>query len=142
MREFLPWCVAGFLLAVAAVHAQGDGSLQGTWIAVAAQRDGKAADDVKGHVVQFTGDRFEISLKGKSLYQGKYEVNAAKTPATIDFIHMEGKLAGRRWLGIFEVSKDTLKICDNAPNIDGTRPEKFAATAGSGHVFVTLKREK
>jgi hypothetical protein len=37
--------------------------LQGTWTATKAERDGKAADDVVGHRLSFTGNRFQIQSK-------------------------------------------------------------------------------
>ena len=43
--------------------------LQGTWTAAKAERDGKAADEVVGHRLTFTGNSFQIQSKdGKSLY--------------------------------------------------------------------------
>ena len=42
-------------------------TLEGTWTATKAERDGKAADDVVGHRLSFAGDRFQrqIRLCGK-----------------------------------------------------------------------------
>ena len=38
-------------------------SLQGAWTATQAERDGKAADDVVGHRLSFSGNRFQIRSK-------------------------------------------------------------------------------
>jgi len=117
-------------------------TLQGTWLATAAERDGKAADDVKGHVLTFKGDKFVIKLKDKVLFEGTFSIDAGKKPATIDFKHTDGKLKGKTWKGIYQVDGDALKTCDNAPDLDKDRPTEFKAPAKSGYVAITFKREK
>ena len=50
--------------------------LQGTWTATKAERDGKAADDVVGDRLSFTGNGFQIRSKdGKPLYEGTFRVD-------------------------------------------------------------------
>ena len=63
-------------------------------------------------------------------------------PAAIDFAHTEGALKGKAWKGIYALDGDTLRVCDNAPNLDKDRPVAFEARSGSGHVLVTFKRAK
>jgi uncharacterized protein (TIGR03067 family) len=117
--------------------------LQGTWTATKAQRDGKTAADVVGHRLSFAGKRFRIQAKdGKPLYEGSFRVNANAKPATIDFEHEEGVLAGKTWKGIYALDGDKLKTCDNAPNLDKGRPRVFEAKAGSGHVLITFMRAR
>jgi uncharacterized protein (TIGR03067 family) len=56
-------------------------NLQGTWIATKAQRDGKAASDVVGHRLSFTGSGFQIRPKDdKPLYAGTVQVDLNVTP--------------------------------------------------------------
>jgi uncharacterized protein (TIGR03067 family) len=118
-------------------------NLQGTWVAAAANRDGKADTDVVGHRLSFTGNRFVIqSSKGQWLYAGTVRVDATAKPAAVDFEHAEGALSGRAWKGIYSVEGDTLRICDNAENPDRDRPTAFEAKAGSGYVLVTFTRAK
>jgi hypothetical protein len=55
--------------------------LQGTWLATKAERDGKAADDVVGHRLSFTGNRFQIRSKdGQPLYEGYSDWMRASSP--------------------------------------------------------------
>ena len=62
--------------------------LQGAWTAIQAERDGKAADDVVGHRLSFTGNRFQIQSKGaRLLYTGTVRVDPSAKPAAIDFEH-------------------------------------------------------
>jgi uncharacterized protein (TIGR03067 family) len=117
--------------------------LQGSWTATKAEQDGKAADDVVGHRLSFTANRFQIQSKdNKPLYAGTVRVDPRPKPAAIDFEHTEGSLKGKRWKGIYALDGETLKICDNAPNLDKGRPSAFEAKSGSGYVFITFNRAK
>jgi uncharacterized protein (TIGR03067 family) len=117
--------------------------LQGTWTATQAERDGKPAEDVLGHRLSVTGGRFQIrSRDGKALHAGTFRLNASAKPATIDFAHAEGDLKGKAWKGIYALDGDTLKICDNAPNMEKARPTALEAKSGSGYVLVTFTRVK
>lgn len=122
----------------AAVH-----ELQGTWSATSAEREGGRADDVVGHRLAFTGNRFEIlSRDGKPLFEGTFRTNTSTSPAAIDFQHTGGTVKGTTWKGIYVLDGETLRICDNAPDPDKPRPAAFEAKAGSGHVFITFRRAK
>jgi uncharacterized protein (TIGR03067 family) len=117
--------------------------LQSVWTATQAERDGKAADDVVGNRLSFTGNRFQIqSRDGKTLYSGTVRLDPSAKPAAIDFAHTAGPLKGKAWQGIYTLDGETLKVCDNAPNLDKGRPAAFEATSGSGHVLITFKRAK
>jgi uncharacterized protein (TIGR03067 family) len=118
-------------------------ALQGRWVVTAAERDGKPAEDIKGHQVVFDGDRFTITTKdGKLDYQGTYRLDGSSKPNAIDFMHTLEPLKGKKWLGILQREGDTLKICDNAPNPEKPRPESFTTKPASGYVSVTLQRKK
>jgi uncharacterized protein (TIGR03067 family) len=117
--------------------------LQGTWTATQAERDGRAADDVVGHRLSLTGNRFQIQSKdGKPLYAGTVRVDPSAKPAAIDFEHTDGALKGKAWKGIYALDGDTLTICDNAPNLNKGRPAAFEAKSGSGYVLITFERAK
>ena len=139
------WLILGTGLVPAFAHSAEDAQkkLQGTWAATKAERDGKAADDVVGHRLSFTVNRFQIRSKdGKTLYEGTFRVDAKTKPAAIDFEHTQGDLKGKSWKGIYALDGDTLTTCDNAPDLDKGRPAAFEAKAGSGHVLITFKRAK
>ena len=137
------WLILGTGLALAYAQPAEDAQkqLQGTWTATQAKRDGHAADDVVGHRLAFTDHRFQIqSEDGKPLYAGIVRVDPSTKPAAIDYEHTEGVLKGKVWQGINALDGDTLKICDNASNLDKGRPVAFEATSGSGYVLITFKR--
>jgi uncharacterized protein (TIGR03067 family) len=134
---------AGLVPAFADTAEQAQKQLQGTWTAAKAERDGKAAEDVVGHQLSFTGDRFRIRSKdGKLLYEGTFRLDPGKKPATFDFEHTEGALKGKAWKGIYALDGDTLTTCDNGPDPDKGRPAAFEAKTGSGHIVITFKRAK
>ena len=131
----------GLVLSFAQGAEEAQKKLQGAWTATKAERDGKAADDVVGNRLSFTGNRFLIQSKdGKSLYKGTVRLNASTKPAAIDFEHTEGTLKEKAWKGIYALDGDTLTICDNAPNLDKGRPAAFEAKSGSGYVLITFTR--
>jgi uncharacterized protein (TIGR03067 family) len=117
--------------------------LQGTWTTAKAERDGKPAEDVVGHRLAVTGDRFEIRSKdGKLLYAGTFRLDPSAKPAAFDFKHTEGSLKGTVWKGIYALDGDTLTTCDNGPNPDKGRPTAFEAKSGSGYILITFRRAK
>jgi uncharacterized protein (TIGR03067 family) len=133
----------GLVLAFAQPAEDAQKPLQGTWTATQAARDGQAADDVVGHRLSLTGNRFQIqSEDGQPLYAGTVWVDPSAKPAAIDFEHTEGVLKGKAWQGIYALDGDTLTVCDNAPDLDQGRPTAFEATRGSGYVLITFTRTK
>jgi uncharacterized protein (TIGR03067 family) len=131
----------GLMLAFAQPAEDAQKTLQGTWTATTAARDGQAADDVVGHRLSFTANRFQIqSEDGKSLYAGTVRVDPSATPAAIDVEHTERALKGKAWQGVYALDGDTLTVCDNAPNLDKGRPIVFEAMSGSGYVLITFTR--
>jgi uncharacterized protein (TIGR03067 family) len=149
MMRWMPWALCWLILGTGLVPAFADPAeeaqkkLQGTWTATKAERDGKAAEDVVGHRLSFTGNRFQIRSKdGKLLDEGIFRVDPSTKPAAIDFENTEGALKGKVWKGIYALDGDTLTTCDNAPNPDKGRPAAFEAKAGSGHIAITFKLAK
>lgn len=135
---FLLLAVSPFMLGVQSMAQKSD--LEGGWTAVAAERDGAPADELVGHRIEFTGDRFRISKDGTVIFGGRVAAAPEKVPATIDFTNEEGQAKGQSWQGIFKIEKDTLTICDNAPDTTAARPGDFAAPKGSGYVCLQFGR--
>src|SRR5262249_46352814 len=117
--------------------------LQGAWTATKAERDGKAADDVVGHRLSLTGNRFELQSKdGKSLYAGTVRLDPSAKPAAIDFEHTEGALKGKVWKGLGARAGHSVTPCDNGPAGDRGGPAAFEAKSGSGYILITFQRAK
>ena len=75
--------------------------LQGTWQAVAAERNGAPAPDLVGHRLAFTKDRFQITRDGTVLYGGTYTDDPPAQPARIAFHQEEGATLRGEWRGIY-----------------------------------------
>lgn len=127
-------------MGIAAAHAQSTAKLEGAWIVVSADREGKKADDLKGHRLTFDANTFRVELEGRLLFKGTFTIDPAARPARVDFHHTEGELTGTRWLGVYRLRGDTLRIADNAVNPSRPRPTQLACTPGSGCVLLSFKR--
>ena len=130
------------LAVIGALPAEATQRLQGSWDATNAERDGKAAGELVGHRLTFTGSKFLIRSKsGKRLYAGTARTSSNVRPAAIDFTHQEGDLKGKVWKGIYALDRNKLIICDNAPDLEKVRPASFDG-CGSGYVLVTFERRR
>jgi uncharacterized protein (TIGR03067 family) len=127
----------------AEAQGQSAGKLGGAWTVVSAEREGKPADELRGHTLTFTRETFVIhAADGKVLYRGTYTVDPARQPARIDFRHTEGELKDRTWLGIYALDGDRLTITDNAVDVTRRRPMRLATGPGSGHVLLVFERTR
>ena len=100
--------VVAYGLAFAQPAEDNQKKLQGTWTSTKAERDGKAADDVVGHRLSLTGNRFQIqSEDGKPLYAGTVRVDPSAKPAAIDFEHTG---SGEGVAGDLALDGDTLSV--------------------------------
>lgn len=119
--------------------------LQGTWLLVSAERDGKkvSEDDVKNVTLVVSGNKFKF-LKGAEVgtaSEGTFKVDATKKPKTTESTADAGPDKGKKFLGIYEIeSADLHKVCFAPPGKD--RPTEFASKAGSGNILQVWKREK
>jgi len=132
--------VLAALLAPGAFAQQEGGNIQGAWIVVSSERDGKPSAEVAGHRLTFSGDAFAIQLENRTLYKGTYSVEPGRKPAQIDFRHTEGDTKGKTWKGIYRLEGETLRICDNAPDMAKPRPAQFSTKPGSGAICIVFKR--
>src|SRR5215470_16174326 len=133
----------GLVAALArAAPAQDARALAGWWTVESAQRDGRAAADLKGHRLEIQGNAFRIEGNGRTLYAGTFAVSPAHKPPRIDFRHTAGAAKGQTWRGIYHLRGATLEICDNAADLRAPRPTTFTTAPGSGRVFLVFKREK
>ena len=113
--------------------------LQGTWQAVAAERDGAPAPDLVGHRLAFTKDRFQITREGKLLYGGTYTDDPSAQPTRIAFHQEEGATRRGEWRGIYRFDADRLEIIDNADDMTKPPPTRFITEPGSGYVLVRFE---
>ena len=138
LKIHFPAMALGFLV-VASAYAQDkkDDKLDGKWLVVSVERDGKADDALKGGVRVIAGDKYTLSDKNGKATPGTFKIDASKKPKTIDMMPAEGQYKGKTLLGIYEVDGQSLKICFAEPGKD--RPTEFAS---KGAVLAIHKREK
>jgi uncharacterized protein (TIGR03067 family) len=115
--------------------------LQGTWRVSLANRNGEDADYLTGLRLVFLNDRFLIQgEKGDVLFRGRYQVNASADPPHIDFVHQRDALHGTTWKGAYRITRNCLRICDNAHAAGGARPSERQALPGLGKLLIILRR--
>ena len=138
---YLAFCLSLGLVAEAwaADPAADPAKLQGTWQAVAAERNGAPAPDVVGHRLVFTKDRFQITREGKLLYSGTYAADASVQPARINFRQEEGSTLRGEWKGIYRFEAGRLEIIDNAVDMSKPAPTQFVTAPGSGYVLLRFE---
>jgi len=115
--------------------------LQGTWNIVTLEMDGSKmdADAFTGSKIIVKGARFTTVAMGAT-YEGRLKLDLTKTPKTIDLLFTEGPEKGNTSLAIYELNRDTWRMCLTLRG--DQRPSKFATAPGSGLALETLRREK
>jgi uncharacterized protein (TIGR03067 family) len=105
-----------FLLGAAAAQddAKGDkGKLQGTWIVLSAEQDGKPSDKAKGNTFTFSAEKVTFSHPKKR--EAAYELDSSQKPKHITIkvkLEIEGIGQAEGVVrGIYQLDGDTLKIC-------------------------------
>lgn len=114
--------------------------LQGSWTVVSAERNGQAADAVKGDTLTITGPTFTVKSKEGEL-KGTLKLGVEKKPPAVDFVHTDGPAKGVTLLGVYELQGDDWRICF-APADAKDRPSDLSAKAGSPNMVIVLKRDK
>jgi uncharacterized protein (TIGR03067 family) len=81
-----------------------------------------------------------LNSDGKEISSGTSDIDPTKKPRTIDFMPTSGFLSGNEYVGIYELEKDTRRVCfgEKAKG----RPTEFAAPSGSGYFLLKFERVK
>ena len=134
---------AGFLLAADAPAPRTDhDKIQGMWKITVEVENGKEAPAARNEKVRihFTVDKM-IVADGDEKHEGAYKLDPSRKPSTIEVTPDDGPNKGKKALGIYQLSGDTLTIC-LALGGGKDRPSDFTAKADSGRVRFTLERIK
>jgi uncharacterized protein (TIGR03067 family) len=137
--------VAAVCLLVAADNAQDAAKkdlaqMQGEWSMVSGIRDGQEfAKDIVDNVKRTVKEDVVTIVAGDQVFlKAKVTLDTTKKPKTIDYMATEGDNAGKKMLGIYELSEDTAKFCTVTPG--GERPTDFTAKEGSSRTLSIWKR--
>jgi len=140
--------VIGFVIAIAFAGSQRTAAaddtkkLEGTWILVSGEIDGRAisGDDLKDHKLTVVGNTHTVKV-GDKAFKGTHTLDATKTPKQMDVVDFEGPHKGLDY-GIYEFNgNDAFRVCF-APTDDKGRPTEFATKPGTGvyiHLWQRLK---
>ena len=115
--------------------------LQGTWVYESFTTDGKAedAEKLKARTFLVGADAFLVRQDGKIIQAGKLKLDPEKKPKTFNGVVQAGEPKDAVLLGIYDLDKDTLKLCYDPSG--GERPKEFKSDAKSGLVSAVLKRK-
>ncbi|MBI2807995.1 MAG: TIGR03067 domain-containing protein [Planctomycetes bacterium] len=137
---------AGCLFVVLAAQGGDDAAqkkekaaLQGVWkITVFETPKGKDSN-LEGATLEFAKDGQNIVFtKGGEAKKGKFKLNPAGKPKEIDISPSD---ENKTFEGIYQIKKDTLRICLSTDSGDG-RPSEFAIKDGKKYVLITLEKTK
>ena len=115
---------------------------QGTWTIESSVTGGKKipADQLKGFIVIFEGDKHTLKLGDKVFQVGTLKIDPSKSPKTVDVTMTEGPEKGAVMLGIYEFDGDTVRVCFDPQG--KTRPTEFKSPPGSANFVNVHKRIK
>jgi uncharacterized protein (TIGR03067 family) len=138
------------VLAAALLIAPGDpptnandndlGRLQGTWVAISAEADGRKApkEAVKGFKIFIKANRIMFTPETDKR-ESSFKLDVSKRPKEIVITPLDGPHKGQPQHGLYSLEKGCLKLCIN--NEKDRRPTEFVTTPGDGLRLLVLKRQ-
>ena len=137
-------CCVVLTLAVAAAALGGDAdrkALDGTWKPVSAEFGGAKLPEgeLSKITLQIDGNKYTVQVD-KAVDKGTVTADATKKPKAMDILGVEGPNKGKTMLAIYELDKDTLRICYDVKGKE--RPTEFASSKEKPFFLVTYKRAK
>jgi uncharacterized protein (TIGR03067 family) len=133
--------VLSFSLAAWSDDAKDGDALEGAWLPATAEFAGNTFPDEVRKTMKLVikGDKFSVSV-GKVVDQGTIKLDASAKPKKMETVCTDGPNKGRTFPAIYELDRDTLKICYNLSG--KSHPTEFKTKEGSQLFLVTYKREK
>ena len=142
--------VVGTLVAVASADDAKDKAIrkdrqriEGTWRITALEIGGNKSKDEdvqKLTVINDAKGKWILRSDNKEISKGTSSFDPTKKPRTIDFTPTEDAAKEEKFHGIYELRKNTRKLCFAPSGKD--RPTEFSSTADNQHILVTFKREE
>ncbi len=121
-------------------------NLQGTWVMVAGEWDGKNVADEHADKSRITyeGDKITVFAPhqhGEPIIAELVRIDTTKSPKQMHFVRKNGPSAGKTIVAIYEFDGD--HICHFAFDpTGGATPKELAAKEKTGHIKHTWKRLK
>lgn len=115
--------------------------LQGTWRCVSGEMGGKHPDDAVEVLFVIEKETLTVMHGKEVVWKATLRLNTFKRPKTIDLSIVEGYLKGKEIVGIYQLSRNSLKLCLTGPDKQG-RPKGFMSNEGSTDELFKLQKEK
>jgi uncharacterized protein (TIGR03067 family) len=115
--------------------------LNGVWALASGETGGENMPEEvrKGIHLTLSNGKYMAKVGGKSDV-GTYKVDESKTPHTLTLTGTSGPNEGKTMLAIFELDKDTLKVCYD---LSGKAfPDKFESKPKTQSFLATYERQK
>lgn len=115
--------------------------IEGTWVPVTAELAGSTlpAETLKSWKLILKSDSYSFK-NGPETDLGTLKFDTTKSPPEIDIVGTDGPNKGKTILAIYELAKDTLKVCYDLGG--KSRPMEFVSKSGTQLLLVTYTREK
>jgi uncharacterized protein (TIGR03067 family) len=116
-------------------------AINGIWVPVSAVMGGKSMTtaECKGINAVFHDGKYSVTVAGK-LDKGTYTVDGSKDPKQVTIVGTDGPNKGKTIPAIFELEKNTLKVCYDMSG--KVAPEKFESKADSATFLVTYAKQE
>ncbi|MGO9570385.1 MAG: TIGR03067 domain-containing protein, partial [Desulfomonilaceae bacterium] len=120
--------------------------LQGTWVMVSGEMDGKKAADehVSRSKIIYEGNKIQIVVPNQTpetIVAEIVKIDPTKNPKEMHFVRKNGPNAGKTLIGIYEFEGDGQYKFAFDP-VGATTLKEFVTKEGTGHVRNTWKRVK
>ncbi|MEO6809601.1 MAG: TIGR03067 domain-containing protein [Isosphaeraceae bacterium] len=144
MNILLSCAVAGLVLSAAPQSpARRDlDALQGTWVAVSMERNGRPlpANRYQDGRLVMDGETFTYFDENRVATRGIRTLDPTQTPCALDDLHTVGPFKGKTYHGIYRLQGDTFTTCNGSAG--SARPTGFATRPGTGLLLIVYKRAK
>jgi uncharacterized protein (TIGR03067 family) len=126
---------------LAADPARTASKFDGTWLPVKAELAGDPMPNevLKKTTLKLDGNRYEVTVTGYLPDSGTFTVDDGARPKTMKITGVNGPNAGKTFLCIYEIKKDTLRICYDLSGANF--PVEFKTSPGTKLYLVTYNRK-
>jgi uncharacterized protein (TIGR03067 family) len=137
-RIEMSWVALLVVLCASALQARdATAPLQGRWVVVDAEHNGKPMKTLNGGVMTVTGNAFEIRTASGNVLKGALRLDTTRKPLQMDLIHADGA----EWEAVYEVTADSFRLNYVVKGEKDPRPATFKTSEKTEESLVVLRRE-
>jgi uncharacterized protein (TIGR03067 family) len=114
-------------------------ALNGLWALTSGVSKGESMPEATVNTIRLALRSGKYSVRvGNQVDQGTYTIDASKTPKTLTLEGTSGPNKGKKMLAIYELEKETLKVCYDTSG--KAFPEKFESKPDTASFLATYKK--